>query len=358
MILLTPELIRANPKIFCGYFDITALQGAILARAGLVTYCGPHWSSFGMARHFDQTLHWFTACLLGDDPVRLEPASTWTDDLWSLDQDNREVLPTDGWWPLQQGRTTGRLVGGNLATLNLLQGTPYMPSLAGAVLTVEDDDESQLANFAPNLTSPLQLPDAATIRGLVVGRFQRASNMTRPLLEQIIARQPRLAGLPILANVGLEVSLWEQVLSPQNLGRALRRVGANRGAPGVDGMATGELRPWLHEHWAQVWKALDAGTYQPSPVRRVVIPKPGGGERLLGVPTVTAYCAVALYAVTVGMPSGRSFAFAFGTYTRLAGRGFQVWMLWYTRTASAILAGSSARFPRRSPPSCGRCCAA
>jgi RNA-directed DNA polymerase len=75
------------------------------------------------------------------------------------------------------------------------------------------------------------------------------------------------------------------MLSPQNLGRALRRVEANRGAPGVDGMTTGQLRPWLHEHWGQVREALDAGTYQPSPALRVVIPKPGGGERLLGVPT-------------------------------------------------------------------------
>jgi muramoyltetrapeptide carboxypeptidase len=195
------ELIRANPKIFCGYSDITALQGAILARAGLVTYCGPHWSSFGMARHFGQTLLWFTACLFGDDPVRLEPAGTWTDDLWFLDQDNREVLGTDGWWPLQHGHVTGRLVGGNLSTLSLLRGTPYMPSLADAVLVVEDDDESHPANFARNLTSLLQLPGAAAIRGLVVGRFQRATNMTRPLLEQIIARQPQLAGLPVLANV-------------------------------------------------------------------------------------------------------------------------------------------------------------
>ena len=75
------------------------------------------------------------------------------------------------------------------------------------------------------------------------------------------------------------------MLSPENLGRALRRVRANRGAPGVDGMTTEELAPWLREHWAQVRQALDAGTYRPSPVRRVVIPKPGGGERLLGVPT-------------------------------------------------------------------------
>ena len=74
--------------------------------------------------------------------------------------------------------------------------------------------------------------------------------------------------------------------SPENLSRALRRVRANRGAPGVDGMTTEELVPWLREHWVSVREALDAGTYRPCPVRRVVIPKPGGaGERLLGVPT-------------------------------------------------------------------------
>ena len=84
---------------------------------------------------------------------------------------------------------------------------------------------------------------------------------------------------------GLEISLWERMLSPENLGRALRRVRVNGGAPGVDGMTTEELVPWLREHWASVRQALDAGTYRPSPARRVVIPKPGGGERLLGVPT-------------------------------------------------------------------------
>jgi RNA-directed DNA polymerase len=81
-------------------------------------------------------------------------------------------------------------------------------------------------------------------------------------------------------------SLWERMLSRENLIAALERVESNRGAPGVDGMTTAQLRPWLLVHWSEVRAELDAGAYRPSPVRRVSIPKPGGGERLLGVPRV------------------------------------------------------------------------
>jgi group II intron reverse transcriptase/maturase len=80
--------------------------------------------------------------------------------------------------------------------------------------------------------------------------------------------------------------LWEKAFSRENLMRALKRVERKKGAPGVDGMTTAELRPWLHQHRPEVRKALDEDTYRPSPVRRVLIPKPDGGERELGVPTV------------------------------------------------------------------------
>ena len=81
-----------------------------------------------------------------------------------------------------------------------------------------------------------------------------------------------------------EASLWEQLLARDNLAAALRRVEQNAGAAGIDGMSTKELRPWLKEHWPLVRSQLEAGTYRPQPVRRVMIPKPSGGQRMLGVP--------------------------------------------------------------------------
>jgi group II intron reverse transcriptase/maturase len=80
--------------------------------------------------------------------------------------------------------------------------------------------------------------------------------------------------------------LWERVWERQNLFAALERVERNGGAPGIDGMQVEELRPYLKEGWMEIREALNQQTYQPSPVRRVEIPKPDGGMRLLGIPTV------------------------------------------------------------------------
>jgi len=78
----------------------------------------------------------------------------------------------------------------------------------------------------------------------------------------------------------------EEVVSPENYGKALKAVIANQGAPGIDGMKTEELNGHLLKHWPKIKTKLMAGTYTPSPVRRVEIPKPNGGKRTLGVPTV------------------------------------------------------------------------
>jgi RNA-directed DNA polymerase len=78
----------------------------------------------------------------------------------------------------------------------------------------------------------------------------------------------------------------EDALERTNLQRALHRVERNGGAPGIDGMTTAALRPYLKNNWPTIARALIAGSYRPSAVRRVEIPKPGGGVRPLGIPTV------------------------------------------------------------------------
>jgi RNA-directed DNA polymerase len=81
--------------------------------------------------------------------------------------------------------------------------------------------------------------------------------------------------------------LMEKVLHRENLRRALRRVIANKGAPGIDGMTVESLTPYLKESWPRIREELTSGSYVPQPVRRVEIPKPDRkGTRLLGVPTV------------------------------------------------------------------------
>lgn len=80
--------------------------------------------------------------------------------------------------------------------------------------------------------------------------------------------------------------LLARVLEPENLRRALRQVRRNKGAPGIDGMSVDQLGPHLKTHWPTIRASLVEGTYIPQPVRRVAIPKPGGGTRHLGVPVV------------------------------------------------------------------------
>ena len=81
-------------------------------------------------------------------------------------------------------------------------------------------------------------------------------------------------------------SVMQEVLQPENLKAALRQVQANKGAPGIDGMTVAQLPGHLLTHWPQVKQQLLEGAYKPQPVRRVEIPKPDGGVRKLGIPTV------------------------------------------------------------------------
>ena len=80
--------------------------------------------------------------------------------------------------------------------------------------------------------------------------------------------------------------LMEEICDRENLKEALRRVKANKGSPGIDGITVNQLDNYLEQRWSAIREQLLSGTYKPKPVKRVEIPKPDGGVRKLGIPTV------------------------------------------------------------------------
>lgn len=194
------NIIKNNPKIFCGYSDFTILNNAILAKTGLVTYSGPAYSTFGQELYFEYTLEHFRKCVFLESPLTITPSDYWSDDPWYKDQETRKLEKNHGYLVINKGRATGTIIGANIGTLQLLQGTEYFPDLTDSILFIEDDEESLAHHFDRDLQSLIHLPNFPKVRGVVIGRFQRASQLTNDMLTQIVKRKKELDHIPVMAN--------------------------------------------------------------------------------------------------------------------------------------------------------------
>lgn len=195
------SIIAEHPKRLCGYSDITALSNAIYAKTGLVTYSGPHFSSFAMLHDNEYTTQYFRKLMMDNKEILVRPSKHWSDDEWYLDQENRVFIRNEGPFIINDGEAQGTIIGGNLCTLNLLQGTEYMPSLKNSILFLEDDYESSPVTFDRDLQSLIHQPDFQHVKGMVIGRFQQGSRMTKNLLTKIITSKEELSDIPVIADV-------------------------------------------------------------------------------------------------------------------------------------------------------------
>lgn len=197
------DLIRKNPKILCGFSDITCLAHAIMAKTNIVTYSGPHFAIFGMLKGFDYTLDYFKKCFFSNEPYDIISADEWSDDLWYFDQENRTFIPNNGWWLLNKGQEKvihGKLLGGHIECLASLQGTSFWPSLRNCILFLEADGEVIAEVFERTLQSIILQPDFGSVKAILIGRFQKTSKMTQELLLKIIKTKPELQHIPVIGN--------------------------------------------------------------------------------------------------------------------------------------------------------------
>ncbi len=198
------DLIKKNPKIFCGYSDITALQNAIYHKTGLVTYSGPHFSTFAMKKGFEYSLRYLKEIYFENQSINVEASKEWSDDAWFLDQENRKFHKNEGYWIIHEGKAKGTIIGGSLSTFQLLHGSSYMPFLEGAILFIEADSITEgnfdSVEFDRDLQSLIHQPHFDKVQGIIIGRFEKKYDIDLEKLTFIINTKKELKNIPIIAN--------------------------------------------------------------------------------------------------------------------------------------------------------------
>ncbi|MBU4691169.1 S66 family peptidase [Mycoplasma zalophi] len=197
------EIIKNNPKIFCGFSDITSLHLAILKHAKFPVFYGPHFSSFAMLKNSEYIEKQFRNMFLSEDKeVQLESSELWSDDLWFIDQENRKLEKNTGWWNIQDGKAKGKILGGNLSTLLLINPTSNFPDVKeDTILAIETVSLYDYDNFERMLVSLIQSPWFKHVKGLMIGRFCLGSNISKEDLVTMLTTKPELKNIPIIANL-------------------------------------------------------------------------------------------------------------------------------------------------------------
>lgn len=181
------SVIENNPKILCGFSDITALLNAIYAKTGLVTYHGTHFSTFGFDDNIEYTNNYFEECIMKSEGYIIEPSEQAKE-----------------YHVIQEGFCQGEIVGGNLCTLNLLQGTEFMPDLKGKILFLEDDNimgDYFTYEFERNLQSLIQTVGFNGVKGIIFGRFDSGCKMDIHTVKRMVSTKRQLKNIPIVFNV-------------------------------------------------------------------------------------------------------------------------------------------------------------
>lgn len=169
----------------------------------MVTYSGPHFSSFGMKKGFEYTETYFKKMLMNSEKIKIESSKEWSNDSWYNKQEERTFISNQGMKVINKGEAEGRIIGGNLCTLNLLQGTEYMPNLKDSILFIEDDGlvgKNFNKEFDRNFQSLMHCAKNNNIKAIIVGRAENNCEMNDEKWARIFKSKKELENIPIVIN--------------------------------------------------------------------------------------------------------------------------------------------------------------
>lgn len=190
------DLIKNNPKIFCGLSDITAISYALYKKTGVINYYGPHFMMLGASTIVDYSFKMMKTILMSEGKVELKPADYYNDS----PNDDQKIL-NEGYWAINEGNAEAKSIGGNFLTTNFVMGSEFMPDLEGKILFMEENYLLDYKDVNNELQSLLNHKGTETIKGLMFGRFQRETGITRELLTKMVKSKDALKNIPVVGNV-------------------------------------------------------------------------------------------------------------------------------------------------------------
>ena len=187
------DIIKRNPKIFCGFSDFSVLNNAVYAKTGMITYSGTFWGQFAYP-NIEYMTDYFYKVLCSHKSTKILPSET------------------EGGWKVENpGISRGKMIGGNLSSLCLLFGTEYMPSLKNSILCIEDDTTSGGDDdflFRRNFQALTQQKDFESVKGILIGRFDKSgTNVEKDMTDEKIKfllslhKEILLLDLPLQINI-------------------------------------------------------------------------------------------------------------------------------------------------------------
>lgn len=190
------DLIQHHPKVFCGLSDLTEITSAVYLHSQLVTYYGPHFSMIAASKMADHMLDNMKKTLFNDDPVELKPSEHFLNSQW-----DEEVIVNDPYWTINEGEAEAKCIGGNLMTFNFLLGNQFFPPLKNCLLYLEENHIVDYKGVQKEIVEILNHPQSNEIKGMIIGRFQKETEMSRDLLTQFIKSRKELESIPVIGNV-------------------------------------------------------------------------------------------------------------------------------------------------------------
>lgn len=208
--LLDFDLIRANPKIFMGFSDITVLNVAIWQQTGLVTFNGPALlTDFAEnPRMLAYTEKYFLKAVAETGPIgEIKPAPHWTEEIldWGAQKDlerPRKLEPSPGWTWLKAGVGEGQLIGGCLESLQHLRGTIFWPDWEGSILFIETSEEKPTPETVDGILMDYQnMGIFDQLSGMIIGRPMRYSQEEKSALRECILERTAKYHFPIITDM-------------------------------------------------------------------------------------------------------------------------------------------------------------